>query len=641
MNKLLQRGWSIFVLAACLIPAVSHAGFFIQNGRLMDDNGTPFVMRGINYPFAWFTSRYPVQTEQDFDNMAATGANTVRIVLGTGGQYLRSTGPQIAQLIEWAKEREMIVVLEVHDSTGWPDAGTAVHISNAVQFWTSADIRAAINGQEDFVIVNIANEPFGNNNVAPYVADTISAIQTMRSAGITHNIMVDAPNWGQDWSGTMRTAAQQIWNADPARNLTFSVHMYEVYQDATTISNYMQAFQTAGLPLVVGEFGVQNNGQPVDEHAVMAQAQQRGLGYIGWSWSGNGGCCTLLDIVTNFGTSLTPWGSTLINDPNGIRATSQPATVFGGTPSNNLTVSSTSISFGAGAANSLITVTSNVTWSVTDNASWLTTSPTAGSNNGSFTVSATGTTAAASRSGTITVSGGGVQRTISVTQAGTTQQQPPAVPSGLSATAGNAQVALSWSASAGATSYNVKRSTTSGGPYTTVASNVTATSFTNTGLTNGTAYFYVVSAVNANGESANSSQASATPQQGGTGNGGVTVSRVVGTSGPWFNELQVLVSNTSPITAMTVTIVVQRTAGVNYSGMYNTVGGQVQQTNSSTAAAITYTYTLASGQTLGPANNRQFVAQAGGSGTAHPTSGDTYTVTYTTGGVQRTQTGTF
>ncbi|RPH69790.1 MAG: fibronectin type III domain-containing protein [Myxococcaceae bacterium] len=57
----------------------------------------------------------------------------------------------------------------------------------------------------------------------------------------------------------------------------------------------------------------------------------------------------------------------------------------------------------------------------------------------------------------------------------------------------------------------MKRSTVSGGPYTTVGS-PSATSFTNTGLTNGTTYFYVVTAVNASGESGNSSQVSATPQ---------------------------------------------------------------------------------------------------------------------------------
>jgi hypothetical protein len=70
---------------------------------------------------------------------------------------------------------------------------------------------------------------------------------------------------------------------------------------------------------------------------------------------------------------------------------------------------------------------------------------------------------------------------------------------------------LSWSASSGATSYNLKRSTTNGGPYTTIAS-PTTTSYTDTGVTNGTTYYYVVSAVNTAGESANSSQVSATPQ---------------------------------------------------------------------------------------------------------------------------------
>jgi fibronectin type 3 domain-containing protein len=87
---------------------------------------------------------------------------------------------------------------------------------------------------------------------------------------------------------------------------------------------------------------------------------------------------------------------------------------------------------------------------------------------------------------------------------------PPAAPAELQATAGNTQVSLTWTASAGATSYHVKRSTTSGGPYTQVAA-PTTTSDTDTGLTNGTTYFYVVSALNTAGESANSSQVSASP----------------------------------------------------------------------------------------------------------------------------------
>jgi hypothetical protein len=91
--------------------------------------------------------------------------------------------------------------------------------------------------------------------------------------------------------------------------------------------------------------------------------------------------------------------------------------------------------------------------------------------------------------------------------------QAPLPPTGLTATAGDAQVALTWTGSASAATYNVKRSPTSGGPYTTVANNITATSYTDTGLTNGTTYYYVVTAVNSVGESATSNDASATPVQ--------------------------------------------------------------------------------------------------------------------------------
>ncbi len=99
-------------------------------------------------------------------------------------------------------------------------------------------------------------------------------------------------------------------------------------------------------------------------------------------------------------------------------------------------------------------------------------------------------------------------------QASATPQAPaaPATPTGLAAVVGNAQVSLTWAAATGATGYNVKRATVSGGPYSLVATGVASTSYANTGLANGTTYYYVVSAVNGSGESANSGQASATPQ---------------------------------------------------------------------------------------------------------------------------------
>ena len=82
----------------------------------------------------------------------------------------------------------------------------------------------------------------------------------------------------------------------------------------------------------------------------------------------------------------------------------------------------------------------------------------------------------------------------------------PAAPTGLTATAGDKLVGLTWNASSGAAKYNIKRSSVSGGPYTTIASRV-ATVHMDSELTQGT-YFYVVSAVNASGESTNSDEVS-------------------------------------------------------------------------------------------------------------------------------------
>lgn len=85
-----------------------------------------------------------------------------------------------------------------------------------------------------------------------------------------------------------------------------------------------------------------------------------------------------------------------------------------------------------------------------------------------------------------------------------------AAPGGLSAIAGSQPVALRWNGVSGATSYNVKRATASGGPYAYIA-NVNGTGYTDTCVTSGATSYYVVSAQNTAGEGPNSSPAVATP----------------------------------------------------------------------------------------------------------------------------------
>jgi subtilisin family serine protease len=100
----------------------------------------------------------------------------------------------------------------------------------------------------------------------------------------------------------------------------------------------------------------------------------------------------------------------------------------------------------------------------------------------------------------------------------------PAAPTGLTATGGDASVTLDWAdnTESDLAGYNVYRSTTSEGPYTKINGStvVSSSSYVDTGLSNGTTYYYVVRAVDTStNESGNSNQASATPQGSGGGGG--------------------------------------------------------------------------------------------------------------------------
>ena len=315
-------------LAASIVvaawPAQAATGLRISGGKLVEANGSPFIMRGVNHAHTWYQS----QTPTALANIKAAGANSVRVVLASGQRWTKNDTADVANVIAQCKANKLICVLEVHDTTGYGEQSGAATLAQAVDYWIS--VQSALTGQENYVILNIGNEPYGNQGYNVWTADTVSAVQRLRAAGFQHTIMIDAPNWGQDWAFVMRDNAQTVWNADPQKNLLFSIHMYGVFDTAAEVSDYLNRFVTAGLPIAVGEFGdMHSDGNP-DEDAILATAQSLGIGYLGWSWSGNGGGVEYLDMVTNFSTTFTSWGNRLFNGANGIKATAKEATIFSG-----------------------------------------------------------------------------------------------------------------------------------------------------------------------------------------------------------------------------------------------------------------------------------------------------------------------
>ncbi|KDN77219.1 beta-mannosidase [Streptomyces olindensis] len=300
----------------------ARTGFRVENGRLLEASGNDFVMRGVNHAHTWYADRI-----SSLAHIKAKGANTVRVVLSSGDRWTRNDTADVANVVSQCKQNRLICVLEVHDTTGYGEQSGAVTLSRAADYWIS--VQSALTGQEDYVIVNIGNEPYGNTNYAAWTADTKAAIQKLRGAGFDHTIMVDAPNWGQDWAFTMRDNAASVFAADPDANTVFSIHMYGVFDTAAEITDYLNRFVTAKLPIVVGEFGHDHSDGNPDEDTILAVAQQLRLGYLGWSWSGNGGGVEYLDMVTNFDPNqLTPWGQRLFSGANGIAATAKEAAIY-------------------------------------------------------------------------------------------------------------------------------------------------------------------------------------------------------------------------------------------------------------------------------------------------------------------------
>jgi mannan endo-1,4-beta-mannosidase len=322
----IESRWYPALVAALPADTPAAAGLHVDGTRVVEANGAAFVMRGVNHAHVW----YPNQTSS-FANIKSFGANTVRVVLGSGQRWGPTSAAEVANVVSLCKQSRLICVLEVHDTTGYGEEGAAASLDQAASYWIG--VAAALKGQENYVVINLGNEPFGNDQQvsATWASATSGAIARLRGAGLQHLLMADAPMWGQDWQNIMRDGAASVLAADPQHNTVFSIHMYGVYNTADKVNAYFDAFRTAGLPLVVGEFGNMHSDGDPDEDTIMAQAQARGLGYLGWSWSGNSSDVAYLDMTNGFDpAALTPWGTRFLTGANGIRQTSKEATVYGG-----------------------------------------------------------------------------------------------------------------------------------------------------------------------------------------------------------------------------------------------------------------------------------------------------------------------
>ena len=140
--------------------------------------------------------------------------------------------------------------------TGYGEQSAAGTVAKIAQYWV--EIAPVLKGQEeDYVLINIANEPFGNGVTASTWVDAHKPPSNPAQCRPYPYHRGGRPGLGQDGNEAMLANAKTVAAADTRKNTMFSVHMYEVYQSRAKVENYLTKFlSTNNLPIIVGEFGV-------------------------------------------------------------------------------------------------------------------------------------------------------------------------------------------------------------------------------------------------------------------------------------------------------------------------------------------------------------------------------------------------
>lgn len=301
----------------------AQEGFRTQDTQLIDATGHPFVIVGVNNPHAWFREK----AHQALDDIAATGANTLRIVWQT-----RSLVDDLEQVIRKCIALKMIPMVELHDVTG---NASGERLLDMARYYCREDVKSMLMQYQRYLFINIANE-WGSHKVTTHhwLQSYTDAVTMMREAGYKTTLVVDAPGWGQNIKPILKRGRELIEN-DPLHNILFSIHMYGSWNNPNEITEKLEAAKKENLPLIVGEFGYNyDNGHnnlhcKADHRLILATCHRLGYGFMPWSWTGNNRENVWLDMVSSSDWKTpTWWGHEVIDGEFGIRQAAQRAKVF-------------------------------------------------------------------------------------------------------------------------------------------------------------------------------------------------------------------------------------------------------------------------------------------------------------------------
>lgn len=264
-------------------------GFKVNGSKLLDRCGNEFVMRGVNLAYTWFKSSAFAQLEA----IHKYGANAVRIVLTDGKGYgsPADNASAVKSLIDKCKEYGMVAILEVHDETGSDKIDDLLDAANYF-----ANLASTLKGTEPYVIINIANEWHNSSSAMNWRDGYKQAIPVIRNSGLRHCIMVDAGGYGQS-AASIHSYGKEVLAADEDNNVLFSIHMYGNAGNSGKVRSNIDGVINQDLALCIGEFGWYHSDGDVDEDLILSYCREKNVGWLAWSWYGNGNPVQYLDLV--------------------------------------------------------------------------------------------------------------------------------------------------------------------------------------------------------------------------------------------------------------------------------------------------------------------------------------------------------
>jgi len=498
---------SIFVFLSFSLANAQKPWLHTEGNQIMDEAGNAVTLRGVSVLAPEHNNECTTCSSKPISEMISLQADAqlgwysrvVRLMVTTARykEIKNSFKTIIDPYVQQAVSKGLYIIVDLHLVSDFDYNGSGgVSQSKVMNFWSYLANKYA---NTPNVIFEVYNEPMSPNCWSCWKEYIQPVIDTIRSVAPNNLILVGSPGW----STQVNQAA-----ADPlaGNNLVYVYHIYPNQGQATT-NNLDSDFGTAAqtIPVMISEFGWNQDPNYSD---VITQGATTNWGgpfrqymdahpNISWSnfifdnfwkpqyfdqnWNLLSG--------ENQGRFMQQWFEEMKDDhqPQPAKLTANAVTssqidltwpVTTGATSYNVKRSGSS----GGPYSTIVPGLAGTTYSdIALNAEtpyYYVVSAIISGNEGPNSSEASATTEA---TGII-----------------------PDVPILTSVSGGDSQVVIKWGSAIGATSYRVKRAEVSGGPYTTIVSGLTTRSYTDTTVTNGNIYYYVVSAISSNRESANS-----------------------------------------------------------------------------------------------------------------------------------------